>query len=233
MLTEEPRLYLGMELNADYAMISSAMLSRPEPETISRITGSEMYQIPVALAKRRGIGQWFYGDEAERLKKEREVIVVDDLLRKALAGQEITVEDESYPAEELLALFVRKVLTLPRRLGNHFEIEKLVVTMPELSEDAVRVMKLVLRENALRDGQFLLVDNRESFYYYALSQPEELYLHDVALFDYTSGTLRFACLSRNERTEPQTIRLYMSKIVSPPPSSTPLIVTVLTQRPII
>lgn len=207
MLTETPKLFLGLELNTDFAMISSATITQPEPETISRIAGSEMYQIPVALAKRRGIGQWFYGDEAERLTGDQEVVVVDDLLGRALSGQEITVEDETYPAEELLALFLRKVLTLPRRLGNNIEIEKLVVTMPELTKEAVGVMKLALRENALRDGQYLLVDNRESFYYYALSQPKELYLHDVALFDYTGGTLRYACLSRNDRTTPQTITI--------------------------
>lgn len=207
MLTESPKLYLGMELNMDFAMISSVVSADREPETISRVAGSEMYQIPMALAKRRGIGQWFYGDEAERLSGEQEVMIVDDLLRKALSDQDLTVEDETYPARELLALYVRKVLMLPKRLGNNLEIGKLVVTMPELAKEAVAVMKQVLRENGLSDGQYLLVDNRESFYYYALSQSKELYLHDVALFDYTSGTLRFACLSRNDRTVPETIHI--------------------------
>lgn len=207
MRSETPRLYLGLELNQDFAMISSCIDPAAEPETISRVTGSEQYQIPVMLCKRRGIGQWFYGDEAQRIADEREVIVVDDLYRRALSGETITVEEENYPAEELLALFLRKVLTLPRKLGSNLAVGKLVVTMPELTPEGIGVLKRVLEKNDLPEDRTQLIDNRESFYYYALSQPEELYLHEVALFDFTCGTLKFCALSRNERTVPQTIEL--------------------------
>lgn len=207
MLTDRPKLYLGLELNQDFAMVSSVIGTEAEPETISRVAGSEQYQIPTMLCKRRSLGQWFYGDEAERLKSEHEVVVVDDLLNKALRGEMVPVEGEMYDSLELLALFLRKVLTLPRRLGNNLDIGKLVVTMPELTVDSIDVMKRVLMKADLMSDQFLLVDNRESFYYYALSQDSALFIHEVALFDYTGGMLRFCCLSRNEKTVPQTVQI--------------------------
>lgn len=40
-----------------------------EPDTISTVAGSELYQIPLSLCKRRGIGQWYYGKEAETVMK--------------------------------------------------------------------------------------------------------------------------------------------------------------------
>ena len=207
MLTDRPKLYLGLELNPDFAMISSCTEVSGEPETISRINGSEQYQIPMTICKRRGIGQWFYGDDVNKSASKDEIVVVDDLYRRALAGEEIQVEDKVYQAEELLALFVRKVLMLPRRLGNQLEVAKLVVTVPELMPGSVGILKRVLKQNELREDQIHLVDNRESFYYYALSQPEELYLHEVALFDLTEGILKFYALERNERTTPQTINI--------------------------
>lgn len=206
MLTDKPRLFLGLELNPDFAMISSCTELKKEPETISRINGSEQYQIPMTICKRKGIGQWFYGDDVSRSATE-DVVVVDDLYRRALSGEEIRVEDSVYQAEELLALFVRKVLMLPRRLGNQLEIAKLVVTVPALLPGSVAVLKRILKQNELKEEQIHLVDNRESFYYYALSQTEDLYLHDVALFDLTDGILKFCVLSRNERTTPQTIQI--------------------------
>ena len=207
MLTDRPKLYLGLELNPDFAMISSCTESSGEPETISRINGSEQYQIPMTICKRKGIGQWFYGDDVNKSALQEDVVVVDNLYRRALSGEEIQVEDRVYQAEELLALFVRKVLMLPRRLGNQMEIAKLVVTVPELAPGSVGVLKRVLKQTELREEQVHLVDNRESFYYYALSQKEELYLHEVALFDLTEGMLKFYVLARNERTTPQTVTI--------------------------
>ena len=40
MLTDRPKLYLGLELNPDFAMISSCTETSGEPETISRINAA-------------------------------------------------------------------------------------------------------------------------------------------------------------------------------------------------
>lgn len=205
MATEKPKRYLGLELNTEFAMISSATDLVMEPETISRIAGSEAYQIPTVLCKRKGLGQWFYGDEAERLQAEHEVLVADDLLRRAIDGEVLTLEETDYPAEELLALFLQKVLDLPKRLGANLELACAVVTMSELTLPLIELMKRVLPKAGLRSDQVLLIDDRESFYYYALSQPAELSLHEVALFELNHGVLRFSCLQKNERTTPKTV----------------------------
>ena len=54
-------VYLGIDLNDRYTMISFWQLNMEEPRTISVVMGSEDYQIPTYLAKKHGIGQWFYG----------------------------------------------------------------------------------------------------------------------------------------------------------------------------
>ena len=99
--------YIGIDLNDRYAMISYYQLNNEEPETVGTIAGSEFYQIPLIIAKRRGIGQWYYGDDARKMARTCEMICVDSLLRRALAGESIRIEDESFPAEELLGLFLQ------------------------------------------------------------------------------------------------------------------------------
>ena len=51
------------------------------------------------------------------------------------------------------------------------------------------------------------MDHSESFYYYALSQKKELWLHDVALFSGENDRLWSCVLSRNENTTPQIVTL--------------------------
>lgn len=48
------------------------------------------------------MGQWFIGDEARHLAAVQGENCVGNLLSKALNGEKVFVEDEKYPAKELL-----------------------------------------------------------------------------------------------------------------------------------
>ena len=62
-MTEE-KLYIGMDIGKNHVLVSCFTEGNGEPETLSTIAGSEQYQIPMALYKKRGIGQWYFGREA-------------------------------------------------------------------------------------------------------------------------------------------------------------------------
>ena len=55
---------LGYDLGHRFAQISYCGMGETEPETVSAVTGTEQYNIPVALCKRSGVGQWYYGKVA-------------------------------------------------------------------------------------------------------------------------------------------------------------------------
>lgn len=80
-----------------------------EPETVSTVAGSEEFQIPLVLARRKSIGKWYYGDEARRLSKSGEMVCIDQLLKRALNSEKIVIDDDSFMAEELLALFLKRL----------------------------------------------------------------------------------------------------------------------------
>ena len=119
--------YIGIDLNDSYAMVSFFQQNMKEPETVSTVAGSEEFQIPLVLARRKSIGKWYYGDEARRLSKSGEMVCIDQLLKRALNSEKIVIDDDSFMAEELLALFLKKVMELPSKLGNPSSFDRLVI----------------------------------------------------------------------------------------------------------
>ncbi len=77
--------YIGIDMDDRNAVISYYKAGMREPESLSTIAGSEIYQIPVALIKKRGIGQWFIGEEAKKMALIQNEDVIGHLLDNALA----------------------------------------------------------------------------------------------------------------------------------------------------
>ena len=90
----EHRFYLGIDLDDQYAVISSYELNKKEPETFSAIAGSEIYQIPALITKKKGIGQWFVGEEAVRLAIAQGEEANGRLLSRAVGGEKVLLDGE-------------------------------------------------------------------------------------------------------------------------------------------
>ena len=200
-------IILGIDLNDRCAMVSYYQLNMKEPETVSTIAGSENYQIPTLLAKRKHLGQWFYGDDAKKMAKTSEVICVDYLLRRAVNGESIRIEEETYEACELLALFLKKIMDLPLKLGSVPGIDRVVLSVDKLSKENMEVFWKIAPKLGLLPEQFMVIDHKESFYYFALSQPEALWIHDVYLFENDGKNLFYYGLQRDTRTMPQVVSI--------------------------
>ena len=200
-------IILGIDLNDRCAMVSYYQLNMKEPETVSTIAGSENYQIPTLLAKRKHLGQWFYGDDAKKMAKTSEVICVDALLKRAVNGESIRIEDETFEAWELLALFLKKIMDLPLKLGTLPGIDRVVLSVDRLSKENMEVFWKIAPKLGLLPEQFMVIDHKESFYYFALSQPESLWIHDVYLFENDGKNLFYYGLQRDTRTMPQVVSI--------------------------
>ncbi len=199
--------YIGIDLNEKYAMISCYMQGMSEPSTFSMVTGSEVYQIPVCISKKKGIGQWFFGEEARRRSREEGAFCVEGLLKKSLAHEPVEVEGVIYDAAELLFVFLRKLLGLPLQSDGRQHPDKLVITVEFMNQELRKLFGLFAERIQLPMEKLMLLDYRESFYYYALSQSRELCLHDVALYYYTSKKLLFWRLNHDKRTVPQVVTI--------------------------
>ena len=59
----------------------------------------------------------------------------------------------------------------------------------------------------LSKEQLLIMDRKSAFYYFTMNQQENLWLHDVCLYDYRDGQVKCLRLERNLSTEPQLVTI--------------------------
>lgn len=203
----ENRYYLGIDMDDENAIISFFQLNMSEPETVSTVAGSERFQIPMILAKKKGMGQWFIGEEAKKLALKQGECEVDRLLSRALQKETVYVDGENFSAEELLVLYIKKLIYMAGRLRNPMLPDKLVISLDRLSRETTSLFLGMAGAIGLSGEQVTLIDRQESFYYFVYSQKSELYLHDVCLFDYRGDEIRCCRAERNIHTTPQLIAM--------------------------
>ena len=205
--SREEGVYFGLDISNRNTLISYYQLHMEEPETISTVMGSEAYQIPTLLAKRKGMGQWFFGNEAKHRIQSGEAEAVEDLYENALSGKRIFVDGGDYDSRELFMIFIRKLLSMPGNFYAGSHLAKLTICVSELNLAVVELFTMVANRLGLSSQQLLVIDYRESFYYYVLSQEPSIFLHDVMLYDYTGKNLLHCRLKRDMYQRPQVVTL--------------------------
>ena len=199
--------YLGIDISARSTVLSIYKSNMDEPATVSTILGEENYSIPTVLAKRYGMGQWFFGDEAISKSRIKEAMLVDDLYTLALKNEEVFVDGESFQARELMVIYFNKLFAIPGAMAAMGDIEKLVVCVDQVNLEVMELMNYIISRLSIDSNRLMLIDRNECFYFYALSQRPELFLYSVALFDYSGSNMISCVLNRNQSTRPQMITL--------------------------
>ena len=69
--------YIGIDINDKFAMVSQYTHGMSEPGTFSMVTGSEIYQIPVCIAKSQENGGFIYGEEARAYARQTGVSCIE------------------------------------------------------------------------------------------------------------------------------------------------------------
>ncbi len=201
------QLYIGIDLNDSYAMVSFAMTQHLEPETVSTVAGSEMFQIPLAVCLAASSGQWVYGDEAVRFEKAEMGKCESNLLSRALERDFTIIQNQTYEIRSLLAVFIKKLLLLAGKLGPHMEIGKVVFTFSKLNPKLMELMEYVFAQLPVARKRITVMDYMESFYYYALNQKDGLSTHDVVMFQYYGKNILCWYLTRSKQSQPQLIQI--------------------------
>ncbi|MCR4787121.1 MAG: hypothetical protein K5888_00905 [Lachnospiraceae bacterium] len=202
---------IGYDLGNTFSQISY-IRGNNEPISISLVAGTEQYNIPTVLAKRNGIGQWYYGKEALK-SAGNGFTLVDDLLNKAIRGEEVLVEDEMYDPVALLTLFVKRSLSL---LGMHVspkDIDAFIFTTPVLDARMVEVLGRVVAGLNLKCDVITYQSHVESFYSYMLHQPKELWQYQVMAFEYNDD-LTCMRLEVSENTKPKVVLIHAEEVES-------------------
>ena len=198
------KVVVGYDLGEIVSQISFCSVEGGEAETVSAVAGTEQYNIPTVLCKRIGVNQWFYGKEALKYAKKEEGILVENLLTFAQRGEDVIVEGESFDPAALLTLFVKRSLSLLGMYISLDQVEAYMFTVENLNPRVVDVLSRVAGGLGLPAGHVFFQSHVESFYYYMLYQPRELWKNDVLILDYNAA-LHSVCMECNRKTTPQVV----------------------------
>lgn len=196
---------VGYDLGWEYAQISYCSAAKAQVETLSSVAGSENYSIPVALCKRVGVNQWFYGKEALRYARENGGILVPDLLRLALNGEPVLIEEAEYDPTALLTLFFQRSLGMLSGIAVADKIDAMMITCERMDEDVTEMLEKVAANLRLKTGRICFQSHQDSYYHYMLRQSPELWRDSSVLFHYQGNHMGFLRLECNRKTQPVTV----------------------------
>ena len=192
---------VGFDLGDRDAQISFCSVQQPEAETVPAVAGTQQYNIPTVLYKRKGTNQWLYGREALRLSQEEEGTFVERLFSGALENTKTVIEEVEYDALTLLTLFVKKCFGLFSVIAPTDRIEILMFTAGRSDGRVVEVIRQVVEALGMKNAKVFFQNHEESYYYYLLHQPAEFRLSGSVILDF-QGVLRAYLLEWNRRTTP-------------------------------
>ena len=193
---------VGYDLGNDHSQISYCVYGEDTVESVATVIGTKQYHIPTVLCKRKGAGQWFYGKDALKNSREEEGFLVTDLIELARKGEMITIEEEPFDPIALLTLFIKRSLALLNFIVPAESIAALMFTVENLDDRMVEVLAKAAVNLNLKTSHIYFQSHTESFYYFVLHQPEELWNYQVLACEHNGMRLKTYRMERNKKTTP-------------------------------
>ena len=192
----------GYDLTDAYAQISYCLPGEPCPKTISLQADQEQYLIPALLGRYTDQDLWVYGPKAQAAAAAGEVFLVDGLLTKAAHQEMVEVGGQNYSSVALLSLFLKRTMSLLAPIVRPERLQALVFSVPEVSVPILSAVTDAVGMLGLKNASLFLIGRAESFFYYNICQPEELWKQDVLLCDFSGTFLHTLLFTANRKTSP-------------------------------
>lgn len=203
-MEEERKLLVGIDLGWENTQMTCFDFVSYEPVPIGRkIHGKRVYEIPTALAVNPSKGEWYWIDE--EYAKQEGAICLHHLLADVLREEKITTGRYSIESYQVLKRFIVKLLSLLKEYYPTDMIRKLVITMAERQERLREYLAAICMELGLPKGCLVIQNHRQSYMYYAVSQPKELWAHNVGLFEMENNMLLYSQIDIDKKTVPYIV----------------------------
>lgn len=195
-------VFAGYDLSDDFSQISYCIYGEDTVESVATVIGTKQYNIPTVLCKLNKTNQWLYGKEAVKSSQEEQGILVTNLVELARKGEMITIEEEEFDPIALLTLFIKKSLILMNFIVPVEHIAAIMFTVDDLDDRMVEVLAKAAVNLNLQTSHIYFQSHTESFYYFVLHQPEELWNYQVLACEHNGMRLKTYRMERNKKTTP-------------------------------
>lgn len=211
---------VGFEIADRYIQISYLKIGDKEPVTLSVMAEAEEYNIPFVLFRKEDRGLWYFGKEALEKHKEEKGYFFQDLLNLACNKENIVVGTEVYKTAGLVALFIKRSLSLLNRVVPMEKIVACSFTLDIVDDKIVSVLRQMVNQLQLPGVEFHFMGKEESFFYYNLYTPQELWKNHVYLYELHNDIIKSYHLSMNRQTTP-VVTMIENKEYPPLENKTP------------
>lgn len=196
------RYAIGYDLSREYAQISYCKIDSDTPETLSTVEGEDIYNIPLVLSKRRSDGQWCIGADALAAVDDGDGELITDLLTLALNKELVTVLRAQYQAKDLLALFIKRSLSLLPMMGTPEKVGDIVITVRNADNRIIPILQETVGVLKNNSEKISFISYEESVFYYMLYQAGELQNHQILVCDTSEEYLWSYRMERNHFVNP-------------------------------
>lgn len=207
--TKKEILALGIDFSNDFTQISYMTNENDQPTSMSTVKGEKRYLIPTVLYKKRELNEWTIGDEAN----QRFYDDVDDsqiaknIVTEGMKGLDFIVEDKNYTAQQILDIYFKTLLDYAKLLLEVDAINQVVVTVNMPQKDFIEAIHTALEAYGIESERIRVLSHAEAFIYYTTNQKRDVWINDVALFDFNSEHFIYQRLSLIKTKNPNIINV--------------------------
>lgn len=209
-MTKKNKVVVGFDLGNDYSQISYCRQNQSMPDTVSLVMGEEQYNIPTLLCKRNdaeGGAAWLIGKEALKVAKDGQGMLVEDLVLLAKNNVSVKVNtdpssEEELSAEYLLEIFVKKAFATLSAYIVAEDVAAVAFTMKDMNTGVMEMLRNISKRIGQRKMEVYFLSHEDCFFQYIIHQPQEMWIHDVLLYDYRSDGIKSHLLTMNRKTNP-------------------------------
>lgn len=207
-MNNKEKIYVGYEFGKDYCQISilSPGTGR-EPILIPAVPGGENTRIPLLLAKKKGVEQWYYGQEAEEKIVEEEAVAVRDFYQKAQDETTMVLEEREYDARILMQMYLKKTFSLLLGYVPFQNVAHITFCVDKITPKQVELWKNLKQQFPFPQESSSLISYSEGFACYVMTQEESLWERGVILVDYDGSVLEMKSLDTDKRTLPKVMEV--------------------------
>ncbi len=194
---------VGYDLGKEYSQISYCVYGEEEVESVPTVAGTKQYNIPTVLFKRKNVNQWLYGKDALKAHADREEgTLIRNLLDLVREGEPLILDGQEYTPRALLTLFLKRTLMLLGFLTTIERIGAVMFTAEDLEENLIDALSQAAANLSLPTSRIYVQSHTESFYFFMLHQPAELWNYQVLACEHDGKQLRTYRMECNKKTKP-------------------------------
>lgn len=150
------------------------------------------WSVPTVICRKKEEDDvWYVGEEAFASTLIGEGIIVDKLLKMVMKDGTATLEGVRYEGMDLLKIYLKKILEIPKEEFFCDEVKELVITLSKTEVKLMDALMYCADYMEIPRERVHIISHTESFVYYVLSQKKEVWNNQVGVFDLSEDSFHY------------------------------------------